>query len=201
MRKSKKNLGVVFMAAVLMTSCGGNIIEVASVEIQSTLSLEVGKTQTLTATVLPADATDKSVTWTSSNPSVASVTKGAVTAHVAGTATITAKAGDKTANCVVTVVVTDVNLAEQILNYGIYDGIDNEGDRVTAQFSQNVFNISYVDFPTIVIIGTWVVVDNKLFLSSFEDGNWNGIINQNGRELILSSSDMYVGYIITLTAK
>ncbi|MBO6306945.1 MAG: Ig domain-containing protein, partial [Paludibacteraceae bacterium] len=71
---------------------------------KTTASIEVGKTVTLTATVEPDNATDKTVTWTSSAESVATVDgNGKVTAVKAGTATITAKAGDKTATCTVTV--------------------------------------------------------------------------------------------------
>ncbi|MBO4625420.1 MAG: Ig-like domain-containing protein [Bacteroidales bacterium] len=69
----------------------------------STITLEEGKSTTLTATVLPADADDKTVTWTSSDASVATVSGGKVTAVKEGSATITAKAGDKTATCAVTV--------------------------------------------------------------------------------------------------
>ena len=70
---------------------------------RTTLTMTEGDTQTLTATVKPDDATDKTVTWTSSNTSVATVDGGKVTAVAPGTATITAKAGDKTATCAVTV--------------------------------------------------------------------------------------------------
>ena len=70
-----------------------------------------GETLTLTATVAPDDATDKTVTWTSSDPTVATVADGVVTAVAAGTATITATAtngtddttDDKTATCTITV--------------------------------------------------------------------------------------------------
>ena len=72
---------------------------------KATLTLAVGETATLTATVKPDDATDKNVTWTSSDESVAKVADGRVTAVKAGKATITAKCGDKTAECVVTVTV------------------------------------------------------------------------------------------------
>ena len=59
---------------------------------------------TLTATVLPEDATDPTVTWTSSDDAVASVSdSGVVTALAAGTATITATSGNQTASCELTV--------------------------------------------------------------------------------------------------
>ena len=73
----------------------------------TTATLEVGKTTTLTATVEPSDATNKDVTWTSSNENVATVTaNGTVTAKAPGTTTITATAEGGTgkfATCTVTV--------------------------------------------------------------------------------------------------
>lgn len=80
--------------------------EVTSVTLnKSALSLEVGKTGKLSATVLPNSATNKSVSWSSNNEAVATVsTNGTVTAHKAGTAVITARtANGKSASCTVTV--------------------------------------------------------------------------------------------------
>ena len=82
------------------------IVAVESVTLGKTeLALVIGEADvTLTATVKPDDATDPTVTWTSSNPAVATVDEtGKVHAVAAGEATITATAGDKTATCKVTV--------------------------------------------------------------------------------------------------
>ena len=70
------------------------------------LALTVGDTQTLTATIIPDDANNKNVSWSSDNPSVATVDEnGKVTAVAEGTAkiTVTTVDGKKTADCAVTV--------------------------------------------------------------------------------------------------
>lgn len=70
----------------------------------TTVTMGPGDTQRLTATVTLTDGTKGEVDeWTTSAESVATVTRGVVAAKAAGTATITAKAGDKTATCAVTV--------------------------------------------------------------------------------------------------
>ncbi|WP_139651647.1 cell wall-binding repeat-containing protein [Raoultibacter phocaeensis] len=86
------------------------VVPVTGVTLDKTnLELTEGGTATLVATVAPDNATDKRVTWTSSNEAAATVSaSGVVTAVKAGTATITAKAGDKTATCAVTVNAKDV---------------------------------------------------------------------------------------------
>jgi len=71
------------------------------------LSLKVGQSQAITATVAPADATDTTVTWSSDKATVAEVgsATGLVTAKGVGTAIITAKtSNNKTATASVTVV-------------------------------------------------------------------------------------------------
>lgn len=100
--------------ATITAKCGGKTAECAvtvtvptgSVNLDKTaLSLAVGETVQLTATVKPDDATDKNVAWTSSDESVAKVDNGKVTAIKAGNATVTAQCGGKTAKCIVTVIV------------------------------------------------------------------------------------------------
>ena len=83
-----------------------NPIAVSSVSLNKTsLSFTgTGSSQTLTATVSPSNATNKTLTWSSSNTSVATVSNGVVKAVGFGTATITAKSNNgKTASCSVTV--------------------------------------------------------------------------------------------------
>lgn len=70
---------------------------------KSTMALTADGSETLTATVAPSNATNSTVTWSSSNQAVATVDGGKVTAVAAGTATITATAGGKSATCTVTV--------------------------------------------------------------------------------------------------
>lgn len=81
-------------------------VPVTSVSLdKNTAGLLVGETLQLTATVLPSNATDKTVTWTSSDTNVATVENGLVTALTAGEAIITAKAEELSATCTVTVTV------------------------------------------------------------------------------------------------
>ena len=73
----------------------------------SNLTLVKGNSATLSATVSPSNATNRNVTWSSSNTSVATVSSGVVTAKAAGTATITCTAADGSgvkATCAVTVI-------------------------------------------------------------------------------------------------
>ena len=86
----------------------GVVYKVTEVKLdKDSLSLEVGGTATLTATIMPDNATDQNVTWSSDNQNVATVDQnGKVTAVGEGTATITATAADGSganASCTVTV--------------------------------------------------------------------------------------------------
>jgi len=102
------------MAAVVFNSCGkdddskngggADNISVTGISLdRSTLSLAIGEEYTLMATVTPNSATNKTVTWTSSDNTKATVVNGKVKALTAGTVTITAKAGNQTVTCTITV--------------------------------------------------------------------------------------------------
>lgn len=81
------------------------VIEVSGITLSRTeLSMVAGETATLTATVAPENATDKTIVWTSSNEKKATVdATGNVKAVGAGEATITATCGNCSAECIVTV--------------------------------------------------------------------------------------------------
>ena len=86
-----------YLDAIAVVSIGG--VRLISLD-KTTASVAAGDSVTLTATTIPAGET---VTWTSDDTSVATVSSGTVTAVAAGTATITATVGTTTATCTVTV--------------------------------------------------------------------------------------------------
>ena len=96
---------------------GGAAVPVTGVTLnKTTLTLTAGDSETLTATVAPSNATNKAVTWSTSNAAVATVNNGIVTAVSAGTATITVTTtdGSKTETCTVTVTAATVPVLNTI---------------------------------------------------------------------------------------
>ena len=94
---------------------------------KSELTLEAGKSEQLTATVAPTNATNKKVSWSSDKQDIASVdATGKVTAHKAGEAVITVKSedGGKTASCKVTVTPT---------TYKVTFSVDGTGGTLKAK--------------------------------------------------------------------
>ena len=117
------------------------------------VTLEEGTTLTLTATVTPDNATDKTVTWTSSDAAVATVSDGKVTAVKEGEATITAKAGDKTAECKVSV---------KPITFTVTFDTDG-GSEVSAQTVEKGKKATWPQAPTKenFVFQCWYLGDNK----------------------------------------
>ena len=98
-------------------------VHAAGIELdQSSLTISVGNSKTLTATLTPANATD-TVTWTSSEEDIATVENGVVTAKAVGETTITATAGDVTDVCTV-----------EVIECGHTDGTNNDGQCRTCGY-------------------------------------------------------------------
>lgn len=108
-------------------------VRVSSVSLnKSSLSLAVGSSETLTATVSPETAGNKNVTWMSDHPEIASVNNGKVTAVKVGSATITVTTvdGRKTATCAVTV--TPVKVTGVTLNKTTTSIVKGNTEKLTA---------------------------------------------------------------------
>lgn len=118
----------------------------------SELTLTVGETAQISATVLPEDTTDKTVAWTSSNSEVATVdADGIVTAISAGATTISATCGNLSATCAVTVTansgISDINSSDISVTttYGTIT--------ITGAASDDIIKIMRID-GTLVYHGT-----------------------------------------------
>jgi len=146
--------------ATVLSSCEK---EVTGISLDtSTLTLEVGEWKTLTATVLPKNAANKSVAWTTSNGTIANVVDGIVTGNMVGTTTIIAKAGNHTATCEVTVT----------------NGL--EGTTWKGTWSGNPFTVKFADRTncTATVIdngntdnysGTYTYVSQNISITLYDD--------------------------------
>lgn len=116
----------------LRAEWGGSAQEVPvqSVSLSAvTMTLNESESKTLTATVLPANATNKTVVWSVLPTGFATVTNGVVTGIKAGNCTVTATAGGKSASCAVTVEVVETAQliyslpGETVLTQGLDTGL------------------------------------------------------------------------------
>ncbi len=129
-------------------------VPVTSVKLnKTTVTLKKGETATLTATVMPNNATNKTVTYTSSNTKVAKVdNNGKITAVGGGKAIITAKADGKTATCTV-----NVNVAQT--------GIRANGNTTRKATVGDKIRLSVLKVPadaTDTYNTTWTSSDTKI---------------------------------------
>ena len=126
-------------------------VEVTSVKLnRSSVTLKVDETVTLSATVSPSNAMDKSVTWSSSRTSVATVSSsGRVTAEGEGTATITAKtANGKTATCTVKVEKTVIEPTSVSVSPSRLTLKEGESDTLSASVRPTNATETWVDWES-----------------------------------------------------
>ena len=127
------------------------IIKAESVTLNTTnTTIALGSTKTLTATVLPEDATMRTVTWKSSNTDVATVDEnGVVTTVGAGTATITATAADGKgayAECKVNVIYNTITLTDASSSYSNATEATANTIKYTRTFNSTNWQALYVPF-------------------------------------------------------
>jgi len=139
--------GLVKSKSFNVTVTHGNVaVEGVTID-RDTVTLREGETVTLTATVEPEDATDKTVMWKSDNTGIATVVDGVVTAEGAGTTTITATAGAFSDTCEITVsapgVITAVDTEGLVLNTSF-----PYSDKTNAEGRWSNTLTSYVEEPT-----------------------------------------------------
>lgn len=138
---------------------GSSSIAVTSVSLDKTsITLEEGETETLSATIAPANATNQGVSWSTSNSSVATVSNGIVTAVSEGSAviTVTTDDGNKTATCSVTVTPGSGSGGEDIPDGDafIYSGSLAEGDYVIVynnKAMKNTTSSSRLEYSNVTI--------------------------------------------------
>ena len=158
---------------------------------ETELTLTVGQEKTLTATVTPEDAENKTVTWTSSVPEVASVDGGKVKALNEGSAVITATANGKSATCEVTVetgiIDFDIDIVPSYQNLMTKGLMQDKTVRLNAYYKKVKDNTEYV--PVAV---SWSSSDVSIATVDAE-GNVTAVIEhidesgfENGRKVTIT---------------
>ena len=157
-------------------------VEVTDISLnKNSLGLIIGNSDTLTANITPSNATNKSVTWSSSNSSIISVdNSGKVTAKAIGSATITAKtANGKEASATVTSDVKNITLTvgnQTISKYG-YGTITSTN--ITVNIDANGYNV-----PDSLI--TWSAPDTSGYTAP-------AYMSTNGKTATVTARDVWSG--------
>lgn len=153
---------------------GDGSVKVTGVTISNaSLSLQVGQSSTLTATVQPSNATNKGVSWRSSNTSVATVSNGLVTAKGAGEATVTVKTDDGgyESSCRVSVTAAPVNVSAVHIRYK--NGSSNiDGKKITVNVGDPVTLVGVIDPSNASNTGVnWSLDNGKGIITGNANGN------------------------------
>ncbi|WP_296329628.1 Ig-like domain-containing protein [uncultured Treponema sp.] len=161
-------------------------VAVTGVTLDSTsATLTVGDTKTLTATIAPENASDKTVTWSSSAPSVASVDEsGKVTALASGNATITVTTNDgsKTATCEVTVeAASEADVVDVTWDWSTADGYAAIKYHSTSELTG--------DKTDSVEVQPGYVTGSSNSIALYTTGKLRGNGSANGMQL---AGDMYI---------
>lgn len=201
--KTYKALIPVAAAMLALTACPpqSKNVAVTSVSLnKESLTLNINDAETLIATVNPSDATNKTVTWTSDNANVASVTNGEVKGLSSGTSTITVKTNDGnfTDDCLVTVVdpssltevnVNFVNMSNKIATATTDLSVAKPGDVITVTYAlkeaggYESYDYTLVDSND-AAIKTTKISDNKFSYNLPTDGYAKfSITNLVGKEI------------------
>lgn len=155
-------------------------VEVTDISLnKNSLGLIIGNSDTLTANITPSNATNKSVTWSSSNSSIISVdNSGKVTAKAIGSATITAKtANGKEAIATVTSDVKNITLTvgnQTISKYGTITSTN-----ITVNIDANGYNV-----PDSLI--TWSAPDTSGYTAP-------AYMSLNGKTATVTARDVWSG--------
>ena len=155
-------------------------VEVTDISLnKNSLGLIIGNSDTLTANITPSNATNKSVTWSSSNSSIISVdNSGKVTAKAIGSATITAKtANGKEASATVTSDVKNITLTVGNQTISKYGTITNTN--ITVNIDANGYNV-----PDSLI--TWSAPDTSGYTAP-------AYMSLNGKTATVTARDVWSG--------
>ena len=142
---------------------------VQSISLSATeLNMFIGKNATIAVTTYPEDASNPEVSWSSSNPAVASVnSNGVVTAHTIGTAQIiaTSKDGEKTASCTITVSNYFPSSEPIDLSLAVWYVPDN-GSAYTGYIPYE--DLAYVDINDYDVIGLTILSESENMIMALE---------------------------------
>ncbi len=164
---------------------------------KTALSLYEGDIAALTATVQPEDTTVTTVTWTSTEKTVATVADGKITALKAGTTTITAACGDVKAECKVTVKAP----TEPALVDGVYQiGLNSELVWFAKQVNSGKTGISCklvndIDLENI----NWTPIGNTKAFAGSIDGDGHTIKNLSVAYTVKGRESAYLGLVGRVT--